>query len=413
MKLIVPEKIGIYSGVISSVFAMANLLGPLLGGIISDRSTWRWIFFLNGPVVAIAIVILFTSIPPLSDGKTNSERIRSLDWHGGILSVCWPIPLIFALQEAGVSHAWSSSVIIGTLTTGLSLFLIFGLYETWITYKTPKAPIFPIHFLKNPSMALILLSQFLLGMPFYVLFVQLPQRFQAVNFTSAERAGILLLPATMLTPLGALLAGALAKKITPEIILIGAAALVCLGVGLLGSLPSQSGVWPGIYGYEIIAGFGLGLANPPYFMLVATSLPGKDVAVGTGALNMVRTLGGCVAVAICAAVQREFVSKRLAIFLAPEQIDAVQKSGGFIARLPEGVKERVGEVFGQSYNRQFLIMLAFAGVNVLVAVGLAVVRKRMGIFGVMPVREEQNEFTRAEKTGKGSVKEDEAKSSPG
>jgi fucose permease len=107
--------------------------------------------------VVIAIVILFLAVPPLKDGKTNTERVRSLDFAGGILSVAWPIPLIFALQEAGVSHPWSSSVIIGTLVAGVVLFLLFGLYEAWVTYKTPTDPIFPIHFLSNPSMALVLL----------------------------------------------------------------------------------------------------------------------------------------------------------------------------------------------------------------------------------------------------------------
>ena len=165
IRLIVPEKIGFYSGVISSVFAMANLLGPLFGEIISDRTTWRWIFFIkyvalcswiltlltvsySGPIIAIALVLLFVSLPPLKDGKTNRERIRSLDSYGGILSVCWPIPLIFALQEAG-AYQWSSGVIVGTLVVGIALFIIFGLYEGWVTYRTPKDPIFPMHFLRN------------------------------------------------------------------------------------------------------------------------------------------------------------------------------------------------------------------------------------------------------------------------
>jgi fucose permease len=96
-------------------------------------------------------------MPSLKDGKSNAERIRGLDGIGGILSVCWPIPLIFALQEAGVSHPWSSGVIVGTLVTGIVLFLLFGFYEAWVTYRTTTEPIFPIHFLRNPSMALILL----------------------------------------------------------------------------------------------------------------------------------------------------------------------------------------------------------------------------------------------------------------
>jgi MFS family permease len=157
MKLIVPEKVGFYSGVISSVFAVANLLGPLLGGVISDRTTWRWIFFINGPVILIAMVLLFFSMPALHDGKSNAERVRGLDGIGGVLSVCWSIPLIFALQEAGVSHPWSSGVIIGTLVTGLILLIIFGLYESWVTYRTKIDAIFPVHFLRKSPVALLLL----------------------------------------------------------------------------------------------------------------------------------------------------------------------------------------------------------------------------------------------------------------
>lgn len=199
----------------------------------------------------------------------------------------------------------------------------------------------------------------------------------------------------MLTPVGAMLAGVVTKRIPTEFVLIASAAFVCLGVGLLGNLPIHSRLWPGTYGYEVITGFGLGLASPPYFMLVATSVAEKDLAVGTGALNMVRTLGGCVAVAICSAIQREFLSNRLSAFLSPAQITAVQKSSAYVAQLPDETKSRIGIIFGDSYNRQFRIMLVFTGLNLVVAIILAVVRKRMGIFGVMPVRKEENEFTKS------------------
>jgi hypothetical protein len=126
---------------------------------------------------------------------------------------------------------------------------------------------------------------FLIGMPFYVIFVQLPQRFQVVNFTSATRAGILLLPATLMTPVGAMAAGLAARKIPIESILIASASLVFVGVGLLSSLPTHATLWPGTFGYEVVIGLGLGLASPPYFMLVATSIAAKDLSVGTGALS--------------------------------------------------------------------------------------------------------------------------------
>jgi MFS family permease len=224
-------------------------------------------------------------------------------------------------------------------------------------------------------------------MPFYAIFVQLPQRFQFVNLTSAERAGILLLPTSLITPVGALLAGTFSTKIPIEFILIASAAVTCIGIALLSTLPTTPHIWPGMYGYEVITGLGLGLASPPYFMLVASAVREKELSVGTGALNMVRTLGGCVAVAICSAVHREVLNHRLKHFLSPGQIANVAASSGYVARLPVDVRERIGIVFGESYNRQFRIMVAFAGANVVVAIGLALVRKRLGVFGQMPSRE--------------------------
>jgi hypothetical protein len=115
---------------------------------------------------------------------------------------------------------------------------------------------------------------------------------------------------------------------------------------------------------------------------------------------MVRTLGGCVAVAICSAIHREYLKDRLSIFLGPAQIAAVQKSNSFIAQLPEDMQHRIGAIFGRSYNRQFQVMMAFAGLNMIVTVILALVRKRMGLFGVMPGRQDAKQFmTTEERTG--------------
>lgn len=292
MKLIVPDKIAFYSGIISSVFALANLSGPLIGGAISDHTNWRWIFWMNGPAIAIAMAILLFAMPGVKDNKSTKDRLRGFDIVGGILSVCWPIPLLFALQEAGVSYPWSSGVIIGTLVTAFVLLVIFIAYEAWASYKTKLDVIFPARFVTNPASALLLFSMFLLGMPFTVMFIQLPQRFQGVNFASAERAGILLLPVSLLTPVGAMMGGLLNKKVPAEYILLIGIAIVSIGTGLLSSLPVGSHIADATYGYEIITGVGLGLASTPYYVMLYTSVEEKDVPIGTGILNMLRTLGG-------------------------------------------------------------------------------------------------------------------------
>ncbi|KAF2474588.1 putative MSF multidrug transporter [Lindgomyces ingoldianus] len=398
MQLITPDKLGFYSGIISSVFAVANLLGPILGGVISDHTTWRWIFFINGPIVSTALVLLFFSMPGKADGKSNMDRLRNFDFIGGTLSVCWPIPLLFALQEGGANYAWSSGVIIGTLVAGIVGFFLFGCFEAWITFRTKKEAIFPVRFLTNPAMILLLLSQGLQGMPFYVSVIQLPQRFQAVNHTSAERAGILLLPLTLLTPVGSMIGGiVMGRRLHAEYILVISAAVVSIGIGLLSSLPTSMAFPIATYGYEIITGFGLGLGSPPYYYLLPITVAEKDISVATGALNMMRTLGGCVAVAICSALNHSSLRQHLPTFLTPEQVSAVEASNTAMQALPRALQLKVAQVFGESFNRQMKVMLAFTCLNVLATIALVIVRKRRGILGAVPVRREENEFMKREK----------------
>lgn len=325
-------------------------------------------------------------------------RFRGFDGIGGFLSVCWPIPLLFALQEAGVQYQWSSGVIIGTLVAGIVLFILFALYECAISLKTNIDAMLPLRLLTNPAMAWQLLSVGLLGMPMYVAFIQLPQRFQGVNFTNAERAGILLLPVSLLTPVGATVFGVLfgkkimGKLIATEYLLLLSTAILSIGIGLLSSLPTESHISHATYGYEIIVGFGIGFAGAPYFPLLYTCVVEKDVAVAIGIMNMLRTLGGAIAVAICSALHHSMLQKRLAGFLDPQQITAVEQSVASIAQLPEEQRAMLGRVFGQSYNRQFQVTLAFSLLNFFVVIALIITRKKQGIFGVIPERKEENEF---------------------
>ncbi|KAF2740518.1 MFS general substrate transporter [Polyplosphaeria fusca] len=414
MKMITPEKLGFYSGVISSVFALANLLGPVLGGVITDNTSWRWIFWINGPIVGTGIAVLFFSMPGLVADRTHRERLRGFDIIGGVLSVLWPIPLIFALQEGGVRHAWSSGPIVGTLVAGVILLLAFGLYEGWLTSRTKMDAIFPIRFIKNPRMSLLLLGMFLLGFPFYVTFIQLPQRFQAVNNKSAERSGILLLPLSLLTPVGAMLAGTLIGKwIAAEFVLMIATAIITISFGLLSSLPTSTTLPVAAYGYEILAGFSLGFATAPYYFLLATSIDEKDIPVGTGAMNMLRTLGGAVAVAICSALHHSTLRKRLPEFLSSTQVSDMEESIAALTRLSPSVREKVGVVFGESYNRQFQVMLAFTGLNLLVVIVLGIVEPDESVeSGILKAGIQPNEVERVKKANTNSAEKDVISSTP-
>lgn len=109
------------------------------------------------------------------------------------------------------------------------------------------------------------------------------------------------------------------------------------------------------------------------------------------------TFTRAVAVAICSALHNSVLQDDLSAVLDPEQIAGVKASGTFIARLPEQTRIELGGVFGRSYNKQFKVVLAFTLLNFLVAIVLAIARKKKGIFGKVPVRTLENEFTRPDR----------------
>jgi hypothetical protein len=118
----------------------------------------------NRPVIILTMAILLFSMPGIENDKSTKERLRGFDIIGGVLSVCWPAPLLFALQEAGVSYDWNSGVIIGTLVIAFVLLSLFIAYEAWASYQTKLDVIFPARFVTNSAPVLLLLSMFLLGM---------------------------------------------------------------------------------------------------------------------------------------------------------------------------------------------------------------------------------------------------------
>ncbi|KAL5357557.1 major facilitator superfamily domain-containing protein [Aspergillus floccosus] len=376
LRLISLEKAGLYSGVISSVFALSNLLGPILGGVIVDNTTWRWIFYINIPLAAIATALLGLAIPASDDTKFTRQAFERLDFVGSFLSICWLIPLLFALQEGGGDYAWDSSEVIGTLVGGIVALIVFLAYEAWLQHRKGSArePIFPIRFVRDPMQGLLLLNVLFTGFAFYTSIINLPQRFQTVNDVSASRAGVLLLTLTLVLPFFSLVAGAVTAK-APQVtftLLIFGTVLILASTACFGAaLPDGHTVAARQYGFEVLMGAGLGIISTTQYVILKMIFPPRDMAAGTGAMNMLRALGGCIGLAICAAMLSARLDDDLGAVLpgkSPEQIQLVKDSlhgaaHGFSAKEIAGVRR----VYGRGYDDGFKVMIAFAGANVVVA----------------------------------------------
>ena len=117
-------------------------------------------------------------------------------------------------------------------------------------------------------------------------------------------------------------------------------------------------------------------------------------------MYLLLTLYSAVAVAICSALHNAKLRDGLSSFLSPEQVAGVKASGSYITQLPEESRIKLGRVFGRSYDTQFKVILGFTLFNFVIAAALAVVRKKQGIFGRIPVRTLENEFTTIEPKSK-------------
>ncbi|KAJ5405759.1 MFS general substrate transporter [Penicillium sp. CMV-2018d] len=372
LRLISLGKAALYSGIISSVFALSNLLGPVLGGVIVDNTTWRWIFYINIPLASIAGLILGLAIPSSKDIKFNRQMFKKFDFVGSFLSICWLVPILFALQEGGSHYSWSSSEIIGTLVGGIVALIIFVAYETWLQHQNSATePVFPIKFIRDPMQGLLLLNVLLMGFAFYTAIIILPQRFQAVNHVSASRAGVLLLTLTLTLPLFSLICGGILSK-KPEMtysLLIFGAVLVLTATACFSDLSVDHPVSNGQYGFEVLMGSGLGVLSSTQYVALKMTFLNRDTATGTGAMNMLRAMGGCIGLAVCDAMLSSRLDKDLPMVLSdnPELISIAKESLNTATGFSADQLALVRQVYGRGYNDGLQVMIAFAGANVVVA----------------------------------------------
>ncbi|ROW13285.1 hypothetical protein VPNG_05429 [Cytospora leucostoma] len=374
--MVPPQKYATYVAIITSVFAVSSVLGPLLGGAITDSTTWRWVFFLNGPGGALAAVLVMVSIPfgfPYGDSANYfssmiAERAwKRIDFLGAFMSLAASILLVFALQQGGVVYPWSSGAVITIFVISGCLWLAFVVWEKRLSAKDGVCePIFPWRLVLNRFVLGLLLNGFLTGFPFMAALINIPQRLQTVNSTTAIGAGIRLLPLLLLSPVASASSGALVTRlrVPPLYLLIIGGCLQAVGIGLFSSLDSNStAISPAQYGYQVLMGFGFGFSLSTILMMAPLVVQQKDMAVAMGSVTQVRVLGGTIGLAICSALLNNHIKAEASKFLNPEQVAALLGSFQSIKSLDPEVQLEVRSVYATGYSQQMRVMLYFCIVS--------------------------------------------------
>lgn len=405
--VVVPEitplpKLGLVSGVVGGVFAISSIVGPLLGGAIVSRTTWRWVFLLNVPC-GVFIVGLIVLIYPRRPGSRNYFRsaMFKVDWLGLVLLLAATALLAFALQEAGTKYPWKSAPVISTLIVSVVCWVGFGFWEHILSSRSKSTePMFPLHLVKNRVVAAALANALIIGFPYMVIIIGLPQRFQIVNGSTPIKAGLQMLPLMFTAGVASAAGGALlSKRNICWHVLAFSNSMHVIGTGLLSSIPLSEHVLARTYGYQIIHGLGVGTSIVSLMFIARVELKPTHQASIIGALTQLRILGAVIGLALATTALANFVSPRLRKILTADERYQLSQSSLYMKHLSPAKAAATRAVYNDAYNLQMKIALGFSALSLCICLfayrrnPLSLEHAGIGEGEVVEVELERNEKT--------------------
>ena len=319
-----PEERGKFQGFLGVVFGLSSVVGPTLGGFITDNFSWNWIFLINVPVgvpVLLLIAWLFPKITP-------EVESRKLDYAGMVTLILAVTPILLALSWGGVQYAWVSPQVLGFMAFGLAMGVAFVIIES-----RTDSPIMPLEIYRNRMVAVSLIATFLTGFGMFGAIIFIPLFFQGVLGASATSSGSFLTPMMLGIVFGATLSGQLLSRTGGHyrIQAIIGTGLMLLGAILISTMNPETGFVRAV-GYIIVLGVGLGTTFPTFTLSVQNSVPFRLMGISTSALQFYRSIGGMLGLAVLGSVMagrfasklEDMVPENVSAALPPGQLDAIK-----------------------------------------------------------------------------------------
>ncbi|CRG90841.1 putative MFS-type transporter C1399,02 [Talaromyces islandicus] len=395
-----PEHLRQHIGsVIGLVIAGSGALGPVLGGILTHYATWRWVFWINGPIGFVSLVIFFLSWPKSEHLPSMTRRSwKEFDFVGSILIIAAAVLVVFPFQNAGESPAtaWGTAIFIVPLTVGLVLWLAllaWG-YLAGRVFEGRLAPTFPIGLFRHRAYAAAAISTLFIGYPYFMLTYAFPLRAQVVGDKSPLLGGIMLLPMLGSTAVGSILSGFLSrtKNYLSETMLVGAC-LMTLGVGLLTTVHG-AGDDAKALGFIVFTGLGFGLNVASATMLTSFEVPIIDYAPAQGIIAQLRILGGSLGISTSTVFLNTKASE-LSGLLTPQEQATLGQGGTPLS--PEQ-RSAVHRAFSEAFHNDMVAAAAVSGAAVLVVLG-TYRRRRMLVADQKKARVQEEIARRVEQHG--------------
>jgi EmrB/QacA subfamily drug resistance transporter len=355
--LVPPRQRGRYQGLFTGVFALCSVAGPVLGGVITDALSWRWIFYVNLPVGAVALSLILVALP-----RSKRPRVaHRIDYLGAVLLTTMTAALLLLLSWGGTVAAWSSPTIVGFALGAAALFVLLLARE-----RVAAEPILPLPLFRNRVFAVAIAVVTVNATALFGAFVFLPTFFQLVQGKSPSHAGLLTAPLMAGLIVASVIGGRLVSAFGryKALSMLGLA-LSIAGFVAIAAAAREAAPVPVIEAALVVTGAGLGLVMPNLTVAIQNAVAPEMLGVATSAVSFFRSLGGAFGVALSGSLLTGRVDAALAA--AGSAADAARRAvsggAGGIAALPPELHGLVAAAYHRAIGTTFATGAVIAGVG--------------------------------------------------
>ncbi|MCF3136044.1 MDR family MFS transporter [Streptomyces olivochromogenes] len=364
--LVPPRERGKYQGMIAGVMALAMIGGPLVGGTITDNWGWRWSFYINLPLGAVALVVI-SAVLHLPKKRSKA----GIDYLGVVLLTVGITSIVLVTTWGGSEYAWTSARIMELIGIGVATLIGFVFWQT-----RAAEPVLPLHIFRSGNFTLMSVIGFITGFVMFGATLFLPLYQQSVQGASATNSGLLLLPM-----LGAMLVTSMvAGRVTTstgryKAFPIVGGVLMVTGLYLLslmdtGTSRFTSGV------YMAVLGLGMGCLMQITMLVAQNSVEMKDIGVASSSTTLFRTLGSSFGVAIMGALfnhrVQDVMAERAGTLGSKITEQSAQLDAAHLAKLPAAARDAYQHAVSAGTHSAFLLG---AGIAVIVLIAALFVKE--------------------------------------
>ncbi|MGW3339773.1 MDR family MFS transporter [Streptomyces sp. NPDC001009] len=370
--LIPPRERGKYQGMMAGVMALAMIGGPLVGGTITDNWGWRWSFYINLPLGAVALALVSAVL------HLPKKRAKAgIDYLGVTLLTVGITAIVLVTTWGGTEYAWTSARIMELTALGVVSLVGFVFWQT-----KAAEPVVPLHIFKSRNFTLMSLIGFITGFVMFGATLFLPLYQQAVQGASATNSGLLLLPmlgAMLVTSMvaGRVTTGSGRYKVFP----VAGGALMIVGLYLMSTMDTETTrLTSGIY--MAVVGAGMGCLMQVTMLVAQNSVEMKDMGVASSSATLFRTLGSSFGVAVMGALfnnrVQDVMTERAGALGKGITEKSAQLDAASLAKLPVAAREAYQHAVSAGTHSAFLLGSAIAVVVLVAAVFVKEVPLRGG-----------------------------------